>query len=146
MIRKDKEPVTEKCCYNKFLIDFFWGDEKTKTRKDKKMVKLYFLFFLKIASFGHILKKPTHSCFDCMVIPLSPTFGLHLVRAQRLCKLIFLKNLAHESWTIKSDHGKEGHLPWSDYMVHGENRPLALGWGESTIYLKILKLTNESTY
>ena len=58
MIRKDKEPATEKCCYNKFLIDFFWGDEKTKTRKDKKMVKLdFFNFFFENCLFWTYIEK-----------------------------------------------------------------------------------------
>ena len=29
----------------------------------------------------------------------------------------------HGSWTIKSNHGNS-HLSWSDFMVHGVNRPL----------------------
>ena len=35
----------------------------------------------------------------------------------------FLKKLNHESWTIKLDHGKKNHLPWSDFMVRNVNRP-----------------------
>ena len=38
---------------------------KTKTREDKTMVKLEFLFFVfsKLCFFGHMLKQSTHSLF-----------------------------------------------------------------------------------
>ena len=54
-------------------MDFYFGEEKMKTRGIKRMVKLDF-FFSKIALFGHVLgkKKSTHSFFWCMVIPLGP--------------------------------------------------------------------------
>ena len=44
-----------------------------KTREDKRMVILEFLF--KTALFGHMFKKINTFTFWCMVIPL----GLHLV-------------------------------------------------------------------
>ena len=34
--------MAEKYPYNKFLINFFGGEEKLKTREDKRMVKLKF--------------------------------------------------------------------------------------------------------
>ena len=41
--------MTKKYFYNKILMKFFWGEEKmetreAKTRQDKKMIKLDFVF------------------------------------------------------------------------------------------------------
>ena len=35
--------MAEKCCYDKFLMIFFW-EEKMKTRVNKKIVKFEFIF------------------------------------------------------------------------------------------------------
>ena len=70
--RKSQGPMAKKCCFNKIWMNFFRG-EKTKTREDKRMVKLDYLF-LKNSFCGHILKNNTFF-FWCMVIPLRP----HLV-------------------------------------------------------------------
>jgi hypothetical protein len=84
------------------------------------MVKLE---FLKISLFLRILKKFNTFIFWCMVILLDPDWDYTYEGAQRLCKLIFfLKKPDHESWTIKSDHGK-GHFLWSDFMVQGVDQP-----------------------
>jgi hypothetical protein len=58
--------MEEKCCYN--ILMNFLGEEKVKTREDKRMVKPGFYG-------GYILKKSAHSFFGCMVGPL----GLHSV-------------------------------------------------------------------
>jgi hypothetical protein len=49
--------MAERCCYNKILMKVSSGEEKMKTREDKRMVKLDFLFSFKIEFFGHLLKK-----------------------------------------------------------------------------------------
>ena len=61
LVEKGKRPWQEKRCYN----DFFMGEEKMKTSKDKTMVKLYFFSSLfKVAFFNHMLsKKSTHPFF-----------------------------------------------------------------------------------
>jgi hypothetical protein len=45
--------MAKKCCFKKCLMNFFGGEEKMKTREDKRMVKLEFSF--KVAYFGHML-------------------------------------------------------------------------------------------
>jgi hypothetical protein len=56
--------MVEKCCYNEFYMNFFWGG---KAREYSNLI-----FFFKTAIFGHILKKTAHSLFGCMAIPLDP--------------------------------------------------------------------------
>ena len=66
--------MVEICRYDKILMNFFKGEEKTKAREDKRMVKLGFiLFFQKCPFWTHILyKKINVFTFWCMVIPLGP--------------------------------------------------------------------------
>ena len=46
----------------------FFGKEETKTREDKRMVRLY-LFIVQNSPFGaYILRKSTHSLFDAWSI------------------------------------------------------------------------------
>ena len=61
--------MTKKYCYNDFFMNFFFGEEKMKTREDKRIVKLD---FSTTAFFGHVLKKISASIFWCMVSPLDP--------------------------------------------------------------------------
>ena len=51
--RKRQRPMAKKCCYNAFLMKLFFGEEKMKTRENKRMVQL----------FGHMFKNSTHSHF-----------------------------------------------------------------------------------
>ena len=100
------------------MSEIAFGEEKIKTREDKRMVNhdLIWLFF-KTAFFGHILKKISTFTFWCMVIPLGP-HSIYTMRSPNLCKLIFTKKSDHERWTMKSDHGKrpsslvQPHGPW----------------------------------
>ena len=66
--RKKQGHMAEKYCHNKKKI----GEEKTKTREDKqkKMIKLQ--FFQNCHFWTTITKRPAHSIFWCMVIPLGP--------------------------------------------------------------------------
>ena len=58
-----------------------------------------------------------------MVIPLSPPSVYTQYGAQRLCKLIFLRNQTMEVGP-SSRTMEKCHLPWSDFMIHGVNMPL----------------------
>ena len=71
--KKNEGHIVENCCKKNLMI--FFVQERMKTREDKRMVKLEFIFF-KITLFGHITKKTSHSFLWCMVIPLGP----HLLR------------------------------------------------------------------
>ena len=92
--------MTKKCCYNNFLMIFF-EEERTKTSKDKRMVKLDFLIFFPSWSF--------------LLIHIQFTRSEDL---KNLVDLIFIKKPDHGSWTMGKDH-----LIWSDVTVHGVNRP-----------------------
>ena len=50
--RKRQGPMTKKYCYSKFLMNSFYGEEKMKTRDDKRMVKLDSFFFSKLPILG----------------------------------------------------------------------------------------------
>jgi hypothetical protein len=55
--------MAKKCCYNIILMIYFSGEEKIKTREDKRMIKLdIFLSFIP-TFFGHTLKKTQHIHF-----------------------------------------------------------------------------------
>ena len=87
-----------------------WKWENTRSEA-KRMVK--------IALFGHILKIRAHkSVWSYLLIHIRFT----LSEGPKGFVNWFFEESDYESWTIKSDHGK-GHLPWSDVMVHGVNRP-----------------------
>jgi hypothetical protein len=97
---------------------------------------------LKTASFGHILKESTHSCFDAWLFLL-----VHIRFTPSEGPKGFTNWFFEEIGPWMLDHRvrpwKEGHFPWSDYMVHEINRPLALGGGREhnvTIHLKFLNL------
>jgi hypothetical protein len=71
MIGKDKGPMAKKYCYNKVSNEYFFGGKRRpRQEKTRKWSTLIFLFFLKTASFGHILKESTHSCFDAWLFLL----------------------------------------------------------------------------
>jgi hypothetical protein len=55
----------------------FYGEEKLKTTEDNTSVN--FLFFFKVALFGHILEKPTHPHGHSSW----STFTLNLVRGPK---------------------------------------------------------------
>ena len=71
--RKRLEPMAEKCYCRNYFSEFSIGEEKMKTRVDKRMVKLG--FFSKLPFSGIYSKKISTSTFWCMIIPL----GLHSV-------------------------------------------------------------------
>ena len=60
--RKRQGPMPEKCCYNKFFDGIFMGEEKMKTREDKKMTSSEF-FFNQNYPFWACNWKSTHSLF-----------------------------------------------------------------------------------
>ena len=68
LVEKGKGPMAEKHCYN----DLFKKKEKMKTREDKRMVKLDFLFLFQNYSFWTYIGKYHHIHFWCMVVPLGP--------------------------------------------------------------------------
>ena len=81
-----------------------------KTREDKGIAKLE--LFSKSAPFGHILNKSTQSLFGAwsfllVHIRFTPSEG-----PESFVNWSYKKS-DHESWTIKSERGKKGHLPWS---------------------------------
>ena len=43
-----------KYCYNKNFNEMLFGEEKMKTKEDKRMIKLEFCFFSKTAFFGYM--------------------------------------------------------------------------------------------
>ena len=50
--KKMQGPMAKKYCYNKIIMNFFWGKEY----ENKRMVELdIFFFFFKTAHFGHTL-------------------------------------------------------------------------------------------
>jgi hypothetical protein len=59
-----------RCGYSKLLMRKHFGEEKRKTRGDKRMVKLEFLF--QNHSLWEYIKKTNTFTFWCMVIPLGP--------------------------------------------------------------------------
>jgi hypothetical protein len=79
-----------------------------KTKEDKRMVKLEFLFFSKTALFGPILKQSSHSLFGAwsfllVHIQITPS---EAPRGFVIFFNFFSKKLDHGSWTIKPDRGK----------------------------------------
>ena len=52
LVKKMQGPMAKKYCYNKIIMNFFWGKED----ENKRMVELdIFFFFFKTAHFGHTL-------------------------------------------------------------------------------------------
>jgi hypothetical protein len=82
-----------------------------------------FNFFLKIALFGHILKKIAHSLLVHGHSSWS-TFGLHLVIDP---KALYIDSLRNRTMDVESSSRtmERGHLSWSDLMVLGVNGPKA---------------------
>jgi hypothetical protein len=52
LLEKGRGPMVENYCYNNSFMIFFSGEEKIKTREDKRMVKLGFYFFSKLPFLG----------------------------------------------------------------------------------------------
>ena len=74
-------PMAEEYCYNEFLMNFF-GAKNMKTREDKRMVKLAFLF-LKLPFLDIYYEKNEHIHFLVHGHSSWFTFGLHLVRGPK---------------------------------------------------------------
>ena len=113
-------PMAEECCYNSFIRKCNFGEEKTETREDKRMVQPFFFlfFFSKTALFAHTLKTLSTLNFGSwsflsIYIWFTPSEG------PKGFLNLFFKKSDHGCWTMEKDH-----LPWSDFMVHGVNQPL----------------------
>ena len=108
--RKREGPMIEKCYYSKKIIMIFLREEKMKTREAMRMTKLEIFLLFKTALFGYIYwKKSAHSflgawLFLLVHIRFTPSEGLN-----DFINRGFSKNRTME----------KGHLPWSDFMVHG---------------------------
>jgi hypothetical protein len=93
----------------------FFGEEKRKTREDKRMVKFDFfaktillgIYYKKIA---HILSVHGHSSWS--------TFSLDLVRDSKALSIDFLRNRTMDC-RPSSRTMEKGHLPWSNFMIDG---------------------------
>jgi hypothetical protein len=101
----------------------YFGEEKMKTKEDKRMVKLAFFqnchFWTRPL---YPLESPSKKLRIHFLVHGGSswsTFGLHLVRAHRLCQLIFSKNRI-----MKSDHEKK---PPSMVRLHGPSCKPTLG-------------------
>ena len=93
-------------------MNFLW-EKKTKTKEDKRMVKLD--FFFKISLFGHVFKKSSHSfcgAWSFLLVHIRFTPSEEPKGFANLFKI--KKKLDHGIWTME-----KGYLPWSDFMVHG---------------------------
>ena len=55
--RKRQGPMAEKCCYDKFLITFFWEVKRSEDKRRQENHDQTWIFF------GHIIKKSAHSFF-----------------------------------------------------------------------------------
>ena len=68
----------ERCYFN----DFFWkrGDEDKRRQENGETL---FIYCSKFPFWGIYFKKINTFTFWCMVIPLGPTFSLHLVRSPK---------------------------------------------------------------
>ena len=95
-----------------------------KTREDKRLVKL--VLFSNMPFLGIHSKKSTLSLVDAwsflfVYIRFTPSEG-----PKDFVNCFFRLFIYKENRPWKSDH-KVGplkdHLPWSDFMVHGVNRP-----------------------
>ena len=116
---KRQGPMAKKCCFNQiFMILFYFilEEEKMKTKEDKRMVKLCFFLVQKCLFVTHT-QKSTHSLFGAWAFLLVHIWFAPSNGPKGYINW-FWKKSAHESWTMKSDHGKG---PSS--MVHGVNRP-----------------------
>jgi len=91
---KKKGPWPKNYCYNKSLMNLFWGEEKTKTVEDKRMVILNF-FFPKLP-FLDIYYKILTFTYCRMVIPLCPHSDYTLWGGPKGCVNWFFKKLDHE--------------------------------------------------
>ena len=109
--------MAKKCFYVKILMNFFWWEEKTREWSN--------LNFLKTTLFGHIFKKTmtfTFGAWSFLSVHILFTPG---ERPKCIVKCFFQEI---RPWML--DHQvqpwKKGHLLWSDFMVHGVNRPLQI--------------------
>ena len=66
-----------------------------KTREDKRMVKLDFLFLFQNCLFGTYIRSNDHVF----------TYSLHLVRGPKGFVNLFFKKLDHGSWPMVRLHG-----------------------------------------
>ena len=103
--RGKRGPMKEKCCYKSNFDELFLGEEKMEENGQS------WLYCFKIVLLGHILQIQ-HICFMVHGHSSWSTFGLHLVRVQRLCKL------------IRKQIG-----PWKlDHHVGPRKRPSSMVW------------------
>jgi hypothetical protein len=111
-----KRPMAKKCYYNIILM-IFLGEEKIKTREDKRMVKLYIFLSFIPTFFGHILKKTQHIHFLMHGHSSWSTFGLHLVRTLKNFVNWFLFETGPWMLDHKTDYGTKtifhGPTSWS---------------------------------
>ena len=117
--RKRQGPMGEKCCYNEIIM-IFSGEKKTKTKEDKRMVKLEFLS--KLPFLDIYQKKSTRSFFGAwsfllVHIHFTPSEG-----PEGFVNFFLLRNRTMKVGP-SSRNKKKGHLPWSDFMVYGVNQP-----------------------
>ena len=104
------------------IIKKLWKKKWRIDDEDKRMVKLDFNFFSQNYPFwAYGIKKIAHSFCGTWSLLL---VHIWLTPSERSKGFVnwYLNKLEHGSWTFKSDHGK-GHLPWSDFMIHGVHRP-----------------------
>ena len=87
----------------------FWGKRRWRQEKTGEWSNLD-VFKTALFKSTHSLLVHDHSS--------GPTLGLHLVRGSKACGLIVLRNRTMDvgSWRMTM---VKGHLPWSDFMVHG---------------------------
>ena len=115
LIEKGRQgPRVERWCHGFFIMNFF-GEEKRKTREDKRMVK--FDFFAKTILLGHILRNSAH-ILSVHGHSSWSTFGLDLVRDSKALSIDFLRNQTMNC-RPSSRTMKKGHLPWSNFMIDG---------------------------
>ena len=77
---RQNKPMAKKCYYDSIFLRIFLGEEKMKTREDKRMVKLE-LFFFQNCPFWAYTKKTPKSLFGAW--SSWSTFSLHLVRGPK---------------------------------------------------------------
>ena len=88
--------------------------QKQKVKAEISQVKPRLESIFKSALFGHILKKSAHSFFGAWSFLLIHSRFTPIEGPKNLVnRIIFLR-----SWTMEN-----GHLPWSDFMVHRVNWP-----------------------
>ena len=92
----------------KFFNEMVLGEEKMKTKEDKRVVKLY---SFQNQHFRHIFKNSTWSF-------LLVHIRFALSEGPKGFVNCFFEKSDHKCWTMK-----KCHLPWLDFMVHGVNQP-----------------------